>query len=213
MKNLKLRHWGLLLAGIFIIISAQAEMKTDEMSSEDGLAIATFAGGCFWCTESDFEKLDGVAKVISGYAGGTHMNPTYQAVSSGATKHLESVEVYYDPDKISYEKLLDAFWKMVDPTDTGGQFVDRGYQYSTAIFYHNEAQRRTAEASLKKLSASGRYDQAIVTPIREAGTFYDAEDYHQDYYRRNPVRYKFYRWNSGRDQYLAKVWGKETQHN
>ncbi|MCU7852014.1 MAG: peptide-methionine (S)-S-oxide reductase MsrA [Candidatus Thiodiazotropha sp. (ex Monitilora ramsayi)] len=213
MKKLKLRHWGLLLAGMFIIISAQAEIKTDEMSSDDSLAVATFAGGCFWCTESDFEKLDGVAKVISGYAGGTHMNPTYQEVSSGATKHLESVEVYYDPDKISYDKLLDAFWKMVNPTDMGGQFVDRGYQYSTAIFYHNEAQRRTAEASLKRLSASGRYDQAIVTPIREAGTFYDAEDYHQDYYKRNPVRYKFYRWNSGRDQYLAKVWGKETLHN
>ena len=212
MKKTALLLIGLLFAGVFILISAQAEMKTEVPVSQNGLEVATFAGGCFWCTESDFEKLDGVVKVISGYSGGKLKNPTYKQVASGATRHLESVEVYYDPKIISYEQLLDAFWKMVNPTDDGGQFVDRGYQYSTAIFYHTDAQRRAAEASKRALNESGRYDENIVTPIREAGPFYTAEDYHQDYYKRNPIRYKYYRWNSGRDQYLAKIWGEETLH-
>jgi peptide methionine sulfoxide reductase msrA/msrB len=186
-------------------------MKDSPSMNQENLSVATFAGGCFWCTESDFEKLDGVVEVISGYAGGKKKNPTYQQVSSGSTKHLESVEVHYDPHKISYEKLLDAFWKMVNPTDSGGQFVDRGYQYSTAIFYHTEEQKRLAEASKSSLSKSGRYDKEVITPIRKASPFYAAEEYHQDYYKHNPVRYKFYRWNSGRDQYLAKVWGDEIQ--
>lgn len=202
---------GVMLAGLITILSAQAEMKDSSAMNQENLSVATFAGGCFWCTESDFEKLDGVVEVISGYTGGKLRNPTYQQVSSGSTKHLESVEVHYDPNKISYEKLLDAFWKMVNPTDSGGQFVDRGYQYSTAIFYHTEEQRKLAEASKSHLNKSGRYDKEVITPIRKAGPFYAAEDYHQDYYKRNPVRYNFYRWNSGRDQYLAKVWGDEIQ--
>ncbi|MCU7846306.1 MAG: peptide-methionine (S)-S-oxide reductase MsrA [Candidatus Thiodiazotropha sp. (ex Monitilora ramsayi)] len=213
MKKTTLLLIGLLFAGVFILISAQAEMKTEMPVSHDGLEVATFAGGCFWCTESDFEKLDGVVKVISGYTGGTEKNPTYRRVASGKTRHLESVKVYYDPAKISYEQLLGAFWKMVNPTDDGGQFVDRGYQYSTAIFYHTDAQRRAAETSKSALNESGRYEENIVTPIREAGLFYAAENYHQNYYKRNPVRYKYYRWNSGRDQYLAKIWGEETLHN
>jgi peptide methionine sulfoxide reductase msrA/msrB len=176
------------------------------------LVVATFAGGCFWCTESDFEKISGVVKVISGYTGGTHKNPTYQQVSSGTTRHLESVEVYFDPEKISYEQLLNAFWKMVNPTDAGGQFVDRGYQYTTAIFIHNPEQRAAAESSRQALMDSGRYDKPIVTPIIDAGPFYPAEEYHQDYYKRNPLRYHFYRWNSGRDQYLKKIWGNEVLH-
>lgn len=167
---------------------------------------ATFAGGCFWCVESDFEKADGVIRVISGYTGGDEKNPTYEEVSSGSTGHVEAVQVHYDPARISYEKLLDIFWKHTDPTDAGGQFVDRGSQYKTGIFYHNKEQRQAAEASKKQLAASGRFDKPVVTPVTAFKEFYAAEEYHQDYYRKNPVRYKFYRYNSGRDQFLKKVW-------
>ncbi len=168
---------------------------------------ATFAGGCFWCMEPPFEKLDGVISVISGYTGGSEKNPTYRQVSSGSTGHLESVLVTYDPEKVSYEKLLEVFWRQINPTDPGGQFVDRGKQYTTAIFYHNEKQKRLAEKSRETLERSGRFAGKIVTPIRKAGPFYKAEEYHQDYYKVNPFRYRFYRYNSGRDQYLKRVWG------
>jgi peptide methionine sulfoxide reductase msrA/msrB len=172
---------------------------------------ATFAGGCFWCMEPPFEKLEGVKEVISGYTGGQKVNPTYEEVSSGTTGHVEAVEVIYDPSKVTYQKLLDVFWRQVDPADGGGQFVDRGSSYLTAIFYHNEEQRRLAEESKLALEKSGRFgNKPIVTPIRPAGPFYRAEDYHQDYYKKNPVRYKFYRFNSGRDRYLDRVWGKEV---
>lgn len=170
------------------------------------LKTATFAGGCFWCTESDFEKLDGVVDVVSGYTGGSRENPTYQEVSAGTTGHVEAIQVRYDPDRISYEGLLDHFWRHVDPTDGGGQFVDRGSQYLTAIFYHDEAQRKQAEASKKALQQSGRFDRPIVTPIQPLTTFYPAENYHQDFYKTNPVRYKTYRMHSGRDQFLAAAW-------
>lgn len=165
---------------------------------------ATFAGGCFWCMTPPFEKLDGVKEVVSGYTGGHTVNPTYEDVTSETTGHLESVEVIYDPAKVTYEKLLDVFWGQINPTDAGGQFVDRGPSYKSAIFYHNEEQKRLAEESKKKLAESGRFDKPIVTEIRPAGPFYPAEDYHQDYWKKNPVRYKFYRFNSGRDQYLEK---------
>jgi len=171
---------------------------------------ATFAGGCFWCMVPPFEKIEGVHEVISGYAGGEKINPTYEEVSSGATGHLESIEVIYDPAKVTYQQLLEVFWRQVNPTDDGGQFVDRGSSYKTAIFYHSEEQRKLAEESKQKLARSGRFDKPIVTPIRAAGPFYRAEDYHQDYWKKNPVRYKFYRFNAGRDQYLEKVWGPET---
>jgi peptide methionine sulfoxide reductase msrA/msrB len=171
---------------------------------------ADFAGGCFWCMEPPFEKLEGVKEVISGYTGGRTQNPTYEEVSSGTTGHVEAVEVIYDPSKVSYEKLLDVFWRQVNPTDSGGQFVDRGSSYLTGIFYHTEEQHRLAEASKKQLEQSGRYDKPIVTPIRKAGPFYRAEEYHQDYYKKNPIRYKFYRYNSGRDNYLERVWSKEV---
>jgi peptide methionine sulfoxide reductase msrA/msrB len=170
---------------------------------------ATFAGGCFWCMTPPFEKIDGVNEVISGYTGGHTVNPTYDDVTSETTGHKESVEVVYDPSKVGYEKLLDVFWRQINPTDAGGQFVDRGPSYTTAIFYHNEEQKKLAEESKKKLEQSGRFDKPIVTPILPAGAFYRAEDYHQDYWKKNPVRYKFYRYNSGRDQYLARVWGKD----
>lgn len=187
------------------LVNAEDQMKTDK-----GEAVATFAGGCFWCTESDFEKLEGVKQVISGYAGGSLENPTYSQVSSGRTKHIESVEVHYDPNQISYEQLLSAFWKMINPTDDGGQFADRGYQYTSAIFVHNPEQQQAAEASLKALAQSDRYDKPVVTPIRQAGTFYPAEEYHQDFYKKSPLRYRLYRWNSGRDRYLKEIWGDEA---
>lgn len=174
---------------------------------------AAFAGGCFWCMTPPFEKLDGVKEVISGYTGGHKVNPTYEDVVSETSGHLESVEVIYDPSKVSYEKLLDVFWHQINPTDAGGSFVDRGESYTSAIFYHNEEQKRLAEESKRKLGQSGRFDRPIVTAIRPAGPFYKAEDYHQDYWKKNPVRYKFYRYNSGRDQYLAKTWGKDDHMN
>jgi peptide methionine sulfoxide reductase msrA/msrB len=171
---------------------------------------ATFAGGCFWCMESPFEKLEGVTEVISGYTDGHKDNPTYKEVSSGTTGHLEAIQIIYDPSKITYPELLDVFWRQVDPTDPGGQFVDRGQQYTTAIFYHNDEQKTLAEASKEKLNQSGRYDNSLVTPIKKASQFYPAEEYHQDYYDKNPIRYKYYRYNSGRDRYLKKIWGKDN---
>lgn len=166
---------------------------------------ATFAGGCFWCTESDFEKVDGVVEVVSGYTGGHKENPTYGEVSAGGTGHVEAVQVIYDPEKVTYKDLLDFFWRHVDPTDPGGQFVDRGAQYKSVIFYHNDEQKRLAEESKMELESSGAFDKPIVTEIVKFKKFYKAEDYHQDYYKKNPLRYKSYRWNSGRDQFLESV--------
>jgi len=169
---------------------------------------ATFAGGCFWCVEADFEKVNGVVRVISGYTGGHVENPTYHQVSAGGTGHVEAVEVIYDPNRVTYKELLDYFWKHIDPTDSEGQFVDRGQQYRSAIFYHDEEEKRLAEESKRKLEESGRFNKPIVTEIIRFSKFYRAEDYHQDYYTKNPLRYKYYRWNSGRDQFLTKAWGK-----
>ncbi len=177
------------------------------------LTAATFAGGCFWCTESDFEKVDGVYDVISGYAGGKEENPTYEQVSSGTTGHVESIQVRYDPSLVTYQQLLEVFWRHVDPTDDGGSFVDRGSQYVSVIFYHTEEQRKLAEASKKELEKSGRYDKPIVTKIVPFTTFYPAEEYHQDYYKKNPLKYTFYRSRSGRDQYLEKVWGTDQEYS
>ncbi len=175
------------------------------------LEIATFAGGCFWCTESDFEKVGGVREAVSGYTGGHVENPSYEQVSSGATGHVEAIQVTYDPTLVSYKELLDVFWRHVDPTDSAGQFADRGPQYRPVIFYHNEEQRRVAEESKAELARSGRFDKQITTEIVPASTFYPAEDYHQDYYKKKPLRYKFYRHGSGRDQFLKKVWGEATK--
>jgi len=177
-------------------------MKTDE----SGLMKATFAGGCFWCMEPPFEKLDGVISVTSGYIGGTTENPTYQNYSAGG--HIEAVEILYDPKKVTYGELLDVYWRQVDPTDPDGQFVDRGKAYSTAIYYHDEEQKSLAEKSRKELAERGLYERPVVTPIVPTSTFYPAEDYHQDYYKENPIRYKFYRAGSGRDRFLDNVWGK-----
>lgn len=172
-------------------------------------AVATFAGGCFWCMEPPFEKLDGVELVISGFSGGEIENPSYKLVSSGKTKHLEVVQVTYDPSKVSYQKLLNIFWKNINPTDDGGQFVDRGHQYTSAIFYHNEEQKKLALESLKALEAAKIFNEKIVTPIREYKAFYAAEEYHQDFYKKDltsKLKYKYYRNASGRDQFLEASW-------
>ncbi len=171
------------------------------------LETATFAGGCFWCVQADLEKVPGVVEVISGYTGGRGENPTYEDYAGKG--HVEAVQVIYDPGKVSYQQLLDAFWRHIDPTDPGGQFVDRGPQYRSAIFYHGQEQKRLAEESKKELAKSGRFNKPIVTEILPAARFYRAEDYHQDYYKKSAVKYKFYRWNSGRDQFLQKIWGEE----
>lgn len=179
---------------------------TDRKEQGKALKEATFAGGCFWCIEADFQKVPGVVEVTSGYTGGERENPTYQEVTTGRTGHVEAVRVLFDPQKVSYEQLLQVFWRHVDPTDAHGQFVDRGSQYATAIFYHDEEQRRLAEASRDELDRSGRFPKPVVTPIAPASPFYPAEDYHQDYFRKNPIRYNLYRMNSGRDQFLAQAW-------
>ena len=172
---------------------------------------ATFAGGCFWCLESDFKKVDGVIEAVSGYIGGDTENPTYQEVSLGGTGHAEAIQVHYDPAKINYDELLDIFWRHVDPTDAGGQFVDRGSQYRPAIFYHDEEQKRLAQASKQALAQSGTFDKPIATEIVEFTRFYPAEDYHQDYYKKNAARYNLYRQHSGRDQFLTKIWGDRSR--
>jgi peptide methionine sulfoxide reductase msrA/msrB len=169
--------------------------------------VATFAGGCFWCVEQGFEKIPGVIEAISGYSGGTEPNPTYEQVSSGSTGHTEAVQVYYDPTLITYQGLVEGFWRFMDPTDAKGQFVDRGQQYRPAIFYHDDQQRQVAESSRDALAASGRYDKPVVIEITPFNTFYEAEGYHQDYYKKNPVRYRFYTHNSGRYQFIEQVWG------
>jgi peptide-methionine (S)-S-oxide reductase len=173
-----------------------------------GTAIATFAGGCFWCMEPPYDKLDGVLATTSGYIGGDVDNPTYKQVSAGGTGHAEVVQVLYDPAKISFEKLLDVFWRNIDPTTPDRQFCDGGNQYRTAIFYHDIAQQKLAEASKSALEQTKPFAAPIVTEITAAGTFYAAEDYHQDYYVKNPLRYKFYRFNCGRDKRLEELWGE-----
>jgi peptide methionine sulfoxide reductase msrA/msrB len=175
------------------------------------LATAIFAGGCFWCMEPPFEKLKGVKAVESGYTGGHVENPTYEQVSYKETGHYEAVRVTYDPAVVSYQKLLDVFWRQVDPTDPNGQFVDQGSSYRTAIFYDSEVEKTLAEKSKAELAKSARFGKPIVTPVLPAKTFWLAEDYHQDYYKKNSVRYKFYRFRSGRDQFLEKHWGKDAK--
>ena len=183
----------------------QPEVKNKAMEAKVMTRTATFAGGCFWCVQADFEKVPGVVRVVSGYTGGSGDQPTYESYAKSG--HVEAVQVFYDPSKITYEQLLDYFWKHIDPTDAGGQFVDRGPQYRSVIFYHDEEQRRLAEKSKEDLAKSGRFTKQIVTELVKFDKFFDAEEYHQDYYKKNPLRYKYYRHGSGRDQFVAKVWG------
>ena len=172
-----------------------------------GAKVAIFAGGCFWCMQPPFDKLAGVISTSVGYCGGKEQNPTYHQVGYGRTGHTESIKVVYDPKKVSYKKLLDVFWRNMDPTDAGGQFVDRGKQYRPAIFYVNARQKKIAEASKKALGASGRFKKPIVVEITKATRFWDGEGYHQQFYKKNPTRYYSYRRGSGRDQFIAKHWG------
>ncbi len=174
------------------------------------LAKATFAGGCFWCMEPPYDKLDGVVSTTSGYIGGHKKNPTYKEVSAGGTGHAEAVEIVYDPSRVSYARLLDVFWRNIDPTTPNRQFCDIGSQYRSAIFYHDAEQKRLAEQSRAALGKSKPFPQPIVTQIVVAEEFTPAEDYHQDYYLKNPVRYKFYRYNCGRDRRLEELWGKSA---
>lgn len=169
-------------------------------------SVATFAGGCFWCMVKPFDQWPGIKKVVSGYTGGTVEHPTYEEVCSESTGHYEAVQITFDPDVISYDELLDIYWRQIDPTDAGGQFYDRGPSYQTAIFYHDEDQRLRAEASKRRLAETGRFSKPIATKILAAKPFYEAEEYHQDYYRRNPAHYNRYRQASGRDRFIEHHW-------
>lgn len=205
---------GILLISFLIgwqKVNSDQHMADNMATKESDTRVATFAGGCFWCTEADFEKLPGVVKVVSGYTGGTKKMPTYEEVSAGTTGHVEAIQVYYDPEKLSYDELLDYFWRHIDPTDSEGQFVDRGAQYRSAIFYHDDEQKRLAEKSKETLNQSGKFDQPVATEILMFTKFYEAEEYHQDYNKKNPLRYKFYRFGSGRDQFLKKTWGEKME--
>jgi len=185
-----------------------------QASAPDDLKVATFAGGCFWCMEAPFDAQPGVVDVTVGYTGGAVKNPTYEAVSEGGTGHAEAIQVRFDPQTITYERLLDIFWRNIDPLTPNAQFCDHGTQYRSGIFYHDDVQQKQAEASRQALSKSGRFTRPIVTEITAASPFYPAEDYHQNYYKKNPVRYQFYRGRCGRDETLDRLWGKdrETRH-
>ena len=190
--------------------AVSAAGATEPPAETDELEIATFAGGCFWCVESDFDSVAGVERTVSGYTGGHVENPTYRQVSSDTTGHREAVQIYYDPERVTYSDLLEIFWRSIDPTDAGGQFCDRGKSYTTAIFANSDEQRRVAEASKKLIESSGILDQPVVTTVETAKEFYPAEDYHQNYYKKNPLRYKFYRFSCGRDARLKDLWGDQA---
>ncbi len=209
MKYYAARIIALLITTFALLSCADQVSSTQPIETDKTLEVATFAGGCFWCTEADFEKVNGVYQVISGFSGGHTTNPTYKQVSAGNTGHIEAVQVHYDPEQVTYSTLLEYFWRQVNPTDNGGQFVDRGDSYRTMIFVNNDSEREAAEQSREALNASGRYDQPVITEIRQFEKFYPAEDYHQDYYKKNSLRYKYYRNNSGRDQFLKKTWGDD----
>jgi peptide-methionine (S)-S-oxide reductase len=197
------RRLGIALPLWLCLLAGAAAQGT----APSAMAKATFAGGCFWCVEADFDKVEGVTSTTSGYIGGRNADPSYEEVSRGGTGHAEAVEITYDPGKVSYDKLLDVFWHNIDPLAKDRQFCDRGDQYRSAIFYHSEEQRALAEAS--KAAVAKRFNQPIQTEIMAAGPFYKAEEYHQDYYKKNPIRYRFYRFNCGRDARLEELWGKK----
>ena len=200
------------ILAVALVLSATLSIGAASLSSaaEDGLEVATFAGGCFWCVESDFDAVPGVVRTVSGYTGGTVAEPTYERVSAGGTGHREAVQIFYDPQRVAYAALVEIFWRSVDPTDRGGQFCDRGESYETAIFANSLEQKQQAEASKGALRNSGVLEQPIVTPIEVAGPFYPAEDYHQNYYNESPLRYEFYRYRCGRDARVEELWGADA---
>jgi peptide-methionine (S)-S-oxide reductase len=201
--SLAKRFAAAIAASVLLTISAHAQQK-----AASGTEIATFAGGCFWCMEPPYDELPGVISTTSGYIGGQKKNPTYEEVTTGRTGHTEAVQVVYDPKKVSYQKLLEVFWRNIDPTTPNAQFCDHGSQYRSGIFYHNEEQLKLAQASRGEIERTKSFREPIVTEITKAATFYPAEEYHQDYYKKNPLRYKFYRANCGRDNRLEQLWGK-----
>ncbi len=192
------------LFGLWALLVCMPSVAADPAGDR---AIATFAGGCFWCMEPPFDKLDGVLSTTSGYTGGKTVSPTYKEVSAGGTGHTEAIQIVYDPTRVNYEQLLDVFWRNIDPTVADRQFCDRGSQYRSGIFYHDDSQRAAAEESRQRLEQTKPFQGPIVTEITQAGPFYPAEDYHQDYYKKNPIRYKYYRFSCGRDQRLEELWG------
>lgn len=197
---------------VFLMMTTFAQAETAEKSASMHSETATFAGGCFWCMEAPFDKLPGVVSVTVGYTGGHTKNPTYEEVSAGGTGHAESVQIVYDPEKISYQNLLEVYWHNIDPTTKNSQFCDHGNQYRTAIFYHNEEQKKLAEQSREALERHKPFSGPIVTEIVAASVFYPAEEYHQHYYKKNPWRYKFYRTSCGRDHRLKQLWGEAAGH-
>ena len=203
---------ALALAGVGVMADDTAKNAAQGTTAEEH-ASAIFAGGCFWCMEGPYDKLDGVISTTSGYIGGSVPNPTYEQVSRGSTGHTEAVRVVYDPTKIGYDQLVDVFWRNIDPTQVDGQFCDHGDMYRTAIFYADEQQQQIAADSLAMLEQNKPFEGNIVTEIAPAIMFYPAEDYHQDYYQRNPLRYKYYRWACGRDQRLTELWGEAAPHS
>jgi peptide-methionine (S)-S-oxide reductase len=193
-----------------VLLSASTNSATGQATGSSNLAKATFAGGCFWCMEEAFEEVPGVGSVTSGYIGGQVANPSYEQVSAGKTGHAEAIEVLYDPARVTYSKLLEVFWHNIDPLTPNAQFCDHGSQYRAAVFYHNDEQQKLAAASKQALVDAKRFNAPIVTEIVMATTFYPAEEYHQDYYKKNPLRYKFYKYNCGRAQRLKEVWGGKS---
>lgn len=211
-QRISMNKWVVLLVSIALVVIAinfflRGNMEKSKLVASS-VQTATFAGGCFWCVEPSFQKISGVVKVVVGYEGGTGDNPTYQDYAQKG--HIEVVQVAFDPTITSYHKLLDIFWRQIDPTDAGGQFVDRGPQYRSVIFYHNDEQKRMAQESKDSLEQSKRFDKPIVTEILPASHFYSAEEYHQDYHTKNPLRYRYYRYNSGRDAFLTKAWANSA---
>ena len=199
-----MKHFQYLLFGLAVGLSGTVQSGSDK----DGLEMATFAGGCFWCVEHAFDDVKGVTETVSGYISGHITNPTYKQVSAGGTGHAEAVQIRFDPQVVSYADLLDVFWRNIDPTTPNRQFCDYGSQYRSGIFYHDEKQKRLAKQSLEALQKNKPFSESIVTEIVPATKFYPAEEYHQDYYHKNPIRYKIYRYNCGRDQRLEDLWGK-----
>ena len=195
---------------LLLATGLSAGISSVSHAAEDDLQVAIFAGGCFWCVESDFDNVPGVVRTISGYTGGTRVNPTYDQVTAGGTGHREAVQIFYEPSKVTYAMLLEIFWRSVDPTDDGGQFCDRGESYKTAIFATSPEQERLANESKRKLQLANVLNQPIVTPIEAAAPFYPAENYHQDFYTKSPLRYNFYRFSCGRDARIKELWGEEA---
>ena len=190
-----------------------SKQSTAKVSEKSGIIeTALFAGGCFWCMEHPYENQPGISKALSGYTGGEKQNPTYNQVASGSTQHVEAVEIHFDPEIISYNDLLQIFWRNVDPTDAGGQFVDRGKQYTTGIFYKNNQQKKSAEQSKKRLEGKNLFNKKIITKIVPAGKFYPAEEYHQDFFKKNYIRYRVYRAGSGRDEFIKRIWGEDREY-